>query len=141
MFISSSCEVSSSALPSRRAPAKRISLKGVFGSLLSSCTFASKRAEESSGGQPCSQSAMQHAAMQLGKRLDLRDFNITLHHLIPLNSTQTPRHLLSHHCGKADGEFELRVTCSFRESTCEGLRRCCTVGVQIHETLACIINF
>jgi hypothetical protein len=39
-------------------------------------------------------------------------------HLIPLNSTQTPRHLLSHLCGKADGEFELRVSCSFREASC-----------------------
>jgi hypothetical protein len=49
-------------------------------------------------------------------------------HLIPLNSTQTLRHLLSHLCGKADGEFELRVSCRSRERTCEGLRRWCAVG-------------
>ena len=65
-------------------------------------------------------------------------FNIALHHLIPLNSTQTPRHLLSHsgtprhllshHCGKADGEFERRDSCRFWEPTCEGLRRWCAVG-------------
>jgi polyhydroxyalkanoate synthesis regulator phasin len=39
-------------------------------------------------------------------------------HLIPLNSTQTLRHLLSHLCGKADGEFELRASCRSRERTC-----------------------
>ena len=50
-------------------------------------------------------------------------FNITLHHLTPLNSTQTPRHLLSHHCGKADGEFERRDSCRSAAASCEGLRR------------------
>ena len=49
-------------------------------------------------------------------------------HLIPLNSTQTLRHLLSHLCGKADGEFELRASCRSRESTRESLRNWWTVG-------------
>ena len=49
-------------------------------------------------------------------------------HLIPLNSTQTPRHLLSHLCGKADGEFERRASCSFREASCESLRNWWPVG-------------
>ena len=49
-------------------------------------------------------------------------------HLIPLNSTQTPRHLLSHHVRRWTSEFERRVCCRSQESTCEGLRRWCTVG-------------
>ena len=48
-------------------------------------------------------------------------FCTSLHHLMPLNSTQTPRHLLSHHCGKADGEFEQRVPCRPAAASCQSL--------------------